>query len=909
MPVRKRINPAASSPEDAMELGRFNIDGRRDAADSLEDIHRFLRVGRDWLQSRHEGGLSGSEFVRDYSALMDTVIRRLLKKAFPKQEPSGSGYAVVAVGGYGREELSPYSDVDLLLVHLPGKGRNLGETLRAVLHPLWDWRLSVGYTVQTPQDSVRAARKDVTLCLSFLDGRWITGDRSVFLAWQEEQWKSLTPGRQKDLLLEIRKMAETRHAHYGDSVFVLEPQVKEGKGGLRDSQTGYWAARIKHRVGSMEEIVGKELLSSRESRIFSHSVDFLHRVRNQLHLFHRRREDRLSFEDQESVAEAFGYETRGARTGTEVFLKDYFTRALHVHQYSWDLLENCLREDAPSKKWNRGHSAEVLPGFFLYHGKLAMEDPALFDRNPFHLWKPFEAVHAYGVELSGPLKENIAEHTEYVGERFRRAEESIRTFLSFFEQPGHLYPILEAMHETGFLRRFIPEFDRIHLHVQYDRYHIYPVDIHSLYAVRQLEDLGRPGGEDSWPLLRQLMKEVKDPGLLKLAALIHDLGKSEGSSHALRGEKIAESIGERLRLPPERVEVLRFLVGEHLVYDETASRRDLSDENLIFRFAQAMQTPERLKMLYLLSFADIRAVGPSAWSPWKDTLMRELFLKALHLLERGEGLDHAHQDRMIRIQREVMELLEGQISAPRVSEVLLNISARHYAVYEARAIGQQILMAERIAEERVVVEGEEKPEEGCDELTVVAGDEPGLFSKISGVITANHLNILSAQISTWENGVAVDLFRVQSLIDESPFQPSRWLKIQEDLRRVLEGKVSVDELVAKMPVPLFHRYPAPRLPASVTVDNEASDFYTVVELYFHDFPGLLYHVTRKIFELGFNIWMARISTKVDQVVDVFYIQDLSGEKLEDGEAISRVKEALVEELDRFWRDEKRADEN
>ncbi len=881
-----------------MELTPFN---GTEQSRPYADIHRFFRMGRDWLKKGHREGLSGREFGRSYSAQMDTVIRRLLKTNLKNPRPAATEFALLAVGGYGREELSPSSDIDLLLVHLPGKGKNLSETLRAVLHPCWDWGLTVGYTVQTPAESARAARKDLKLCLSFLDARWIAGDRSIFFEWQEEQRKAFTPGRQREVILGIRHTAEIRHAHYGDSVFVLEPEVKEGKGGLRDYHAGYWAARIKYHVNSLEELVEKELLSSREGQIFSRALDFLWRVRNQLHLFHERREDRLSFEDQEPVAEALGYKEGNGRTATEIFLKDYFTHALHVHQYSWELLENCIHEEPSERPPARVHSAEVIPGFFLYHGKLAAGDRALFDRNPFHLWKPFEAVHTYGVELSGPLKKTISEHLEYVGERFRTADESTRTFLHFFDHPGHLYRILETMHETGFLQKFIPEFERIHLHVQYDRYHIYPVDIHSLYALRQLEDLERPGGDDSWPLLGQLMKEIKDPGLLKLAALIHDLGKSEGSSHALRGEKIAGSIGERLGLSEERIEALQFLVREHLTYAETASRRDLGDENLIFRFARAMGNPGRLKMLYLLSFADVRAVGPAAWSAWKDTLMRELFLKTLHLLERGEGLEKEHQDRMIRIQGEVMELLEGQIPAPKLSKILLDVPARHYAVYDTRAIGQQILMAERLGEQKVIVEGEEKPEEGCDELTVVAADEPGLFSRISGVITANHLNILSAQISTWENGVAVDSFRVQSLIDASPFEPSRWLKVQEDLRRVLEGKISVDELVDKMPVPLFHRYPSPRSPAGVDIDNEASDFYTVVEIYFHDSPGLLYRITRKIYELGFNIWMARISTKVDQVVDVFYIQDLSGAKVEDGRTISVIKQELMDELERIRR--------
>jgi [protein-PII] uridylyltransferase len=278
--------------------------------------------------------------------------------------------------------------------------------------------------------------------------------------------------------------------------------------------------------------------------------------------------------------------------------------------------------------------------------------------------------------------------------------------------------------------------------------------------------------------------------------------------------------------------------------------------------------------------------------------MRELFIKTLHLLEREETLGKEAQDRVIHLQSEVMDILAGQVAAPKISEYLASIPSRHYAAHNGQSIGQQLLMAEKLRDEPVVLEGEEKPEEGCDEVTVVARDKPGLFAEISGVMTANFLNILSAQISTWENGIAVDLFKVENLIDEPLFQPRRWSKLAADLKKVLKGETTVNSLVEGMVLPLFQRFPSPRQDTKVEVDNSASDFYTVVEVYTHDRPGLLYRVTRKLFEMNLSIWMARISTKVDQVVDVFYIQDLSGAKLEDEGVITGIKNGLIEELRR-----------
>jgi [protein-PII] uridylyltransferase len=869
-------------------------------ADSLEDIERFFRKGQEWLKKRHEEGLPGGEYCQSRSSLMDSVLRRLWKRAMisPDEGDRRAGIGLLATGGYGREELNPFSDIDLLFLHQPGRGKELETGVQALLHPLWDWGLTVGHTVQTPREAWRKAQKDLEVLLSFLDTRWVAGDKEPLLQMEEEFSRGLKGGREREVILQIQQEAANRHKKFGESVFVLEPEVKDGKGGLRDYHSAYWAAKLQYRIRSPREMTEHRLLSEREWESFSRALGFLWRIRNQLHYFHGRREDRLSFEDQESVAQALGYRGADSLQATESFLKEYFHQALQIHHLSWNLLEKCLNESSPESRGGRKKNLpEVAPGFLLFHGRLGLTDPSILDRNPLQVWKAFETIHRYGMEMSAPLKEILSQHLSLVNDRFRLAPESIRSFLSLFEIPGHLHRVLEEMYETGFLRTFLPEFEGVHCHIQYDRYHLYPVDVHSLYAVQELEILERGNPSPPWPLFQELMKEIRDPGLLKLAALIHDLGKGEGSSHALRGEKIAESIGDRLGLPKERIDTLCFLTREHLTLPEMAQRRDLNDENFILRLAQTVGSNDRLKMLYLLSFADLRAVGPNAWTAWKDTLMRELFLKILHLLEKGEGLRKEEQERVVGIQREVMDLLQGQVPAPKISEHLASIPPRHYQVHEARSIGRQILMAEKLAEQAVAVDGEERPEEGGDEITVVARDEAGLFAKICGALTANHLNILSAQISTWENGIAVDQFRVQSLIEEALLQPRRWAKLQDDLKRVLGGNVEVNQLLQEVLPPLFHRYSPMRSATQVEIDTETSDFYTIVEVFTPDRPGLLYLIAQKLFEMGLNLWMARISTKVDQVVDVFYIQDLSGAKIEDQEKIGMIREELVKLLE------------
>lgn len=865
--------------------------------ENLDDIRRFYLKGREWLKKRHDEGIAGGEFGQAHADLIDRVIRHLFKIAF-RGEKLKENITFIARGGYGREELSPYSDIDLLILHVPGKGREIEEWVRKMLYPLWDWGLTLGYTIQNPQEVWRTLGKDIDLLLSFLDARWLVGEKKVFYEWERKLGQLISRGREEDLISHIYQKTRERHKYYGDSVFILEPEVKEGKGGLRDYQSAWWAAKIRYRLGSIRELTEKKILSEKEWHILLRALNFLWRVRNQLHYLYQRREDRLSFEDQERVAYLLGYKEPNIEKATEFFLQDYFRHALQVYQTSAHLLEICLQEKFSAFRIiKHGPPAEIQPGFSLYHGRLIATDPSLFDRQPLAIWRAFAAMHQYGVEMDSQLKELITRQLDVVEEKFRSAAESIKSFRSFFFEPGSLSLVLETMHETGFLQKFLPEFEKIYCQVQYDRYHIYPVDIHSIYAVRELENLEKANSGQLFPLLSQIMQEINDRGLLKLATFLHDLGKGAGAEHARKGEDMAAAIGQRLNLSPRQISHLRFLVREHQTFGEIAQRRDLSEENLIMRFAQKVGDVERLRMLYLLSFTDLRAVGPHTWNVWKDTLMRELFFKTLHILEKGELFKKDDQELIEARQRVIMDLLNGQLVPWKVTQYLVNIPLKQLVNQEPQTIARQILMAEKLREQKVVLDGEEIPEQGWAELTVVAYDEPGLFAKICGVLTANLLNIFAAQIFTWGNGLAVDVFQVQNLIPESLFSSHRWSKIQAELEEVLEKKKTVGDLQARFALPLFQRFYSSRLNTRVEIDNETSDFYTIIEIFTNDRPGLLYQIAQKFYNFQLSIWSAKVSTKVDQVVDVFYVQDLSGAKITEEGRLITIKEEVLKELE------------
>ena len=372
---------------------------------------------------------------------------------------------------------------------------------------------------------------------------------------------------------------------------------------------------------------------------------------------------------------------------------------------------------------------EVAPGFSLYHGRLTLTDPGQFERNPLHQWRAFEIIHAYGVDPDPDLEEKISEQAAGINDRFRSAPESVAAFRSFFEKPGHLYRVLEAMHETGFLPRFLQEFERVHCQVQYDRYHIYPVDVHSLYAVRELENLEK-SDEREGSVMKEVIGEIRDPALLKLAALFHDLGKAEGSPHTIAGEKIAVFIGKRLALSSSRIADLCFLVREHLSFVEIAHRRDLNDENLIFRFAQSVENSERLKMLYLLCVADLRAVGPAGLDSLEGYSDARAFSQDDSSLGKGGRHGQGTPGANDPDSEGVMELLHGQIPSPKISEYLVSISNRHYGGYQSRAIAQQILMAEKLEEQKVAYgRGGESRKRAAKRSRWLLGMNPDLFAK------------------------------------------------------------------------------------------------------------------------------------------------------------------------------------
>ncbi|MFH1029418.1 MAG: ACT domain-containing protein, partial [Pseudomonadota bacterium] len=485
-----------------------------------------------------------------------------------------------------------------------------------------------------------------------------------------------------------------------------------------------------------------------------------------------------------------------------------------------------------------------------------------------------------------------------INDKFRRSREVNQSFMNILRATKDVTGTLRLMHHLEFLNRFIPELEHIYCKVQHDMYHIYTVDIHTFFAVEQTERMLSGELKEKLPLPCEVAAQIGKPELLILAVLFHDIGKGEGGGHAEKGAAMIPTISRRMGLSREDSERLEFLVRQHLLFAHISQRRDLNDEKMIAQFACQMETSENLKMLYLLTVADVRAVGSDVWTNWKASLFQELYEKAFGILDRGEFQQEASSERVKSIIRKVAEMLENDFPAVEVREELTAMPVRLLLSNTPQLICEHTRML--ISQERdgILMRVTHQPESGYSEFTICAHDMPGLFSRITGVMAANGVNILGAQINTSNNGKVLDILQVNSPQGMLITDEQRWQRIEDDMRRVLHGETMVADLVAKRQRPtLLTSRPAPRFATRVDIDNEVSESYTVMDIYAHDKVGLLYLITSTLTELGLYIGVSKISTKVDQVADVFYVRDIFGHKITSEEKLTEIRGKLISAID------------
>ena len=875
----------------------------------MEYLLEQLEASRQQLIELFQAGLNTKSFHEDNTALIDqyfqdSIQENLIGKALAQQ---GIRFAFVAIGGYGRRELCLHSDIDILLLFKKKVPLQAKDFVQEMLFPLWDLGFDLGHSTRTIKDCLDIAKKDLEVLTSLLDARFIGGEYTLYLDLIEKLYRKVVSKKTRALHQWLTEQNKKRLDAFGDSSYLLEPDLKEGIGGLRDYHHMLWLAKASCGPRETHDHVFRARLSYQEYQELRQHVNFLLDIRNHLHLLSHRRNDRLTFEYQEEIAARLGLRDHKTSFAVEQFNSLVHATMASLKSLSYYFIADLFPQEKKARKIRQ--IRDIPQGISVEREELNFTSTGAILKKPSLLMTIFESSALLGYPLSLGARRQVREHSYLVDDSFRESKTIIDSFVKIATQSNYTFETLSVMADSGFLGSFIPEFGMINNRVEFDAYHIYPVGIHSLQTLRYLRGLT----EEKDFLLRELFVELQHPERLFLAGLFHDIGKI-GSEHARRGVKITKNILKRFGLAEDTIEDICFLVRSHLLLVETATRRDLNDEKVIVQCARLIGSQERLKLLYLLTWADSRATGPKAWNDWIANLISELFFKVLHIMENKELIAQDALARVEHVKAEVHRNVGSTRDGKDIENSFEQMPTHYLLNTHPLKIVQHLVMVEKLkaqkqvnkttsgghaADEVFIFESREDKTGNCWEITIVALDRPGLFANIAGVLALNAINILSADIYTWRDGTAVDVLRTSSPLD-GLFVQEKWIKVKEDLKNVLAGKLSLESIVGNEETP---RSPTGLKKLSqkptVVVDNESSDFFTIIEVYCHDHVVLLYRITHALFELGLDIHSARIATATDQVVDVFYVRDLEGQKIEDVGRVKEIKRILLQQLKRL----------
>jgi [protein-PII] uridylyltransferase len=863
-----------------------------------QPISEILQEKREALISRFISG-EAPDFPRKHARFLDDYFCEsfVTSRIGPHMGLSKNPYAIIALGGYGRQEQCVHSDVDLLFLfgkYVPDQAE---ELIREVVYPLWDIGLDVGYATRSMKECIGMALEDLEVLTPILDARFICGMSPLYSDLMEKLRNKIGRRKTKSIIKQLIENNRDRHHYFGDSAYLIEPNLKEGQGGLRDYHTMLWIAQIKTNLKEVRDLIYHGYLSQKEYDYLINSLQFIMNVRNRLHHLTGRRCDRLYFEYQIQLAEVLGFQAENGQQPVERFLGKLHAHMEFIKQQHLMFLYELGYTPKLKRRKKVVKSSSVTALEVTDDGMLNFVSPEKIIDTPDLLIKIFEESVRLQIPLSIEAKRLVKEFSYLVDYVFWSSAENIKSFDRILTVPSPTLNVLDEMLNTGILVKFIPEYKSIENRIQYNRYHIYPVDRHSLRTIQTLKTFGTVEGAAKDPLAADLYKELKNRRQLFWAALFHDIGKgTPGESHSISGAGIVRKALAGRGFKEKDIETVTFLVLEHLRLVKTATRRDLYDEQTAIHCARIIGDTKRLKLLYLLGVADSMATGPIAWNDWTATLLKDLFFKVFSILEKGELATHEAMEVVASKKTKVLESTPDP-EARRSLEMLFNFMSPRYLLYmPAKHILEHIHLYNTLGTAEFVWNVTPTPYSNTRTVTVCAKDRPGLFSKISGIFTLNNLNILDAQAFTWRNNIALDIFEVTPPPDQL-FEADRWKRAEGGLQAALTGRLDLAKaLKEKMAAYRTSSRSTRQRPHRVVVDNESSSFFTIVEVFTYDFPGLLYSITDALFRCRLDVWVSKIATNVDQVVDVFYVRDFDGQKIDIPEQVAAVKAAIEEVL-------------
>ncbi len=865
-----------------------------DRAGCASVLKEALGEGRAEIARRlEEKPYAGMEAAAAYAFLTDQILRLaydfVTTRLHPRANPTTSErLLLMAVGGYGRGEMALHSDVDIAFV-TPYKSTGWTETvIETILYLLWDLGLKVGQSTRSADELIRVATADQTVRTAILESRYVWGDEALYDLVAARFWKEVVAGKVAGFLKEKLDERDERHKRMGDSRYVVEPNVKEGKGGLRDLHALFWIGKYAHRVRGVAELVEVGLLSPAELRQFQSAERFLWAVRCHLHLIAGRAEERLTFDYQREIAARMNYADRPGKSAVERFMRHYFLHAKTVGDLTGVFLAH-LDEKFAGRGRRMGFPTfrrrpGKLEGFLLDRGRLAVPDDDFLKADPVRLIRMFALADKYGLEIHPLAMRAAARHAKLIDAEVRADPEANRLFLEVLTSGRDPETVLRWMNEAGVFGRFIPDFGRVVAQMQFDMYHHYTVDEHSIRAIGLLSRIERGLMKEQQTLATALFRQISSRRTLYVAVLLHDIAKGRGGDHSQLGAEVAHALCPRLGMDAAETETVAWLVLNHLAMAMTSQRRDLSDPKTIDDFAAAVKSIERLRLLYLLTVVDITAVGPGTWTPWKGQLLKTLFEAAEEQLRLGHK-EKGRRERVHAVQAELAETLGWPAErfaahARRLSDSYwlaepaeaLEDNARLVAAVEADPAAPPLLL--NVREQR-----------GATLVSVYVPDQPGLFCRLAGAISLAGGNIIDARIHTTADDMALDNFLVQDG-RRGPLRDHHQLKrLEAAVLKALAGQEPSGERLAARALPL-------RRAEAFAVNNRASNRYTVVEVNARDRSALLYELTQALYACGVVIRSAHIATHGERAVDVFYVTGADGGKVEAPAQLRRLETAL-----------------
>lgn len=870
-------------------------------AEFLKGLKALMVTAHERLRQEHNAGARGRNVVRHLTAFVDDVVRTIFQYVRAQHPEETEPCALVALGGYGRGELNPFSDIDLMfLCHKTPPD----QVVRDTLYLLWDVGYTLGHSVRTQRDVVKMADTDLTAQTAMLEVRLIDGDRPLFEWFQEELgYRRFTPRRRHAFVRQKLAEYRQRHAAFANTVNLMEPNVKESPGGLRDYHTALWISTAFYHTNTIAGLVEAELLAASEQAAVEAALDFLFRVRNALHYRHGRKNDLLSVDVQEPLAAALGFQPSAHKLAVEHFLNTYYMHANVLFNLCLTVVEAVTHTAQP--RWWRflRRPRRVGEGFMIVDGYLHHESAQLethLHAHPLQLMQAFAKAQEYRVALAPSLSRTLKTQAALLkDETIRRAPEATVLFFRVLSQ-SHATPVLREMHRHGLLGAYIPEFDALTCLAQHDLYHRYTVDEHTLRSIEVLESL--PDTQEPFlkPLAR-LYTETSDKALLKFALLLHDLGKDAGpghASHVYRSGELAEVVCERMGLPTEQRHMIQLLTVHHLVMNHIAQRRDITDEKVVAEFAGIVKSVLGLELLYLLTYADTSAVGPDVWNTWKGTLLADLYRRTRHyLVQQNPNTSPAPDELRLQLQPVLFASLAPTHTVEDIRCFLEAMPDRYLSATPAEQIATHITMTQPHLCSPVVLHAEQNFSGGFTTVTICVVGRRGVFSMIAGALSQNKLNILGAQIYTSHQGVAVDTLQVETLERTPVIDQQIWQQVEADLVAALEGRRHFDTMLTPRRLSAQERkLQAFAKPPQVFIDNVSSDSYTLVEIRAQDQLGLLYKLTRLLYESGLDVALAKISTEANRAIDVFYVTDTTGSKVVDETTVSTIRHNVLEAL-------------